>query len=257
MNNVSQAIWVETLKARRSRVPLLTALGFMLVPFVGGFFMLILKDPELARRAGFISTKAQLTGGSADWPTFMGLLAQAITVGGFIIFVFIGSWVFGREYADHTAKDLLALPTSRGTIVAAKFVVVMIWAAILAAGVVIVGLGVGAAVDLPAAPAGTIGQWSLTIAVSAALTITLVTPIAFVASAGHGYLPPLAAAILTIFLAQIVAVLGWGEYFPWAIPALLSQGAQLAPISYAIVLLTAGAGLAATFLWWERADQTM
>jgi len=47
MNNIAQAVWVEMLKARRSRMPLLTALGFSLVPLAGGFFMIVLKDPEL------------------------------------------------------------------------------------------------------------------------------------------------------------------------------------------------------------------
>lgn len=255
MNNLAQAIWVETLKARRSKMPLMTALGFLLVPFVGGFFMIILKDPEFARQAGLISAKAELMAGTADWPAFLALLAQAIAIGGIILFGFIGSWVFGREYADRTVKDLLALPTARSTIVLAKFAVVMFWSAILVLAVYVLSMGVGAAVGLPAVPAETIWQGSLAIIISAVLTIALVTPIAFFASAGHGYLPPLGAAILAIFLAQIIAVAGWGEYFPWSIPSLYAQGNQLGWISYAIVLLTGAAGIGATFLWWERADQ--
>lgn len=256
MNNLRQSIWVETLKARRSRMPLLTTLGFMMIPLVGGLFMIILKDPEFARRAGLISAKAQLMAGVADWPTFLNLLAQAIAIGGIILFGFIGSWVFGREYADHTVKDLLALPTTRSAIVLAKFVLVMAWSAVLTAVVYLAGLGVGAAVGLPQASAELFWQGSLTIALSAVLTILLVTPIAFVASAGHGYLPPLAATILAIFLAQIVAIAGWGEFFPWSIPALISQGSQLSLASYLIVLLTAAAGVAGTFAWWRMADQT-
>ena len=69
MLNLRQAIWVELLKARRSRRPLLTALGFALLPLVDGFFMVVIRDPELARQAGLISAKAQITMGSADWPT--------------------------------------------------------------------------------------------------------------------------------------------------------------------------------------------
>jgi ABC-2 type transport system permease protein len=97
-------------------VPLLTLLAAFLIPFVGGFFMLILKDPEMAQRMGFISTKAQIAG-TADWPSYLGLLAQAVAIGGLIIFGFVSSWVFGREYADRTIKDLLALPISRTSIV--------------------------------------------------------------------------------------------------------------------------------------------
>ena len=256
MRNLSQAIWVEGLKARRSRAPLLTTLGFMLIPLVGGLFMIILKDPEFARRVGLISAKAQLMAETADWPTYLGLIAQAIAVGGIILFGFIGSWVFGREYADRTAKDLLALPTPRSAIVLAKFVVVLLWSAILAVAVYLAGLAVGAAVGLPPAPAGAIWQGSVTIAFSAALTIVLVTPVAFVASAGHGYLAPLGALVLAIVLAQIVAVAGWGEFFPWSIPALISQGARPGIASYLTVLLTSAAGVVGTIAWWELADQT-
>ena len=256
MNNLTQAVWVETLKARRSKMPLFTTLGFLMIPLVGGFFMIILKDPELARRVGLISAKAQLMAGVADWPTFLNLLAQAIAIGGIILFGFIGSWVFGREYVDRTVKDLLALPTSRSAIVLAKFVLVMVWSAVLTAVVYFIGLGVGTAVGLPQASSEVFWQGTITIAISAALTITLVTPIAFFASAGHGYLPPMAVTILAIFLAQIVAVAGWGEYFPWSIPALISQGSQLDFVSYLIVILTGAAGIAGTFIWWNFADQT-
>jgi ABC-2 type transport system permease protein len=256
MNNLSQVIWVETLKFRRSKMPLLTMLGFLMVPFMGGFFMIILKDPEFARRVGLISAKAQLMAGAADWPSFLNLLAQAVAIGGIILFGFIGSWVFGREYSDHTIKDLLALPTSRSTIVLAKFVVVMGWSAVVTAVITLIGFGVGTAVGLPQVSSGILQQGAVTILVSAVLTITLVTPIAFFASAGHGYLLPLGAMILVIFLAQIVAFIGYGEYFPWSIPALYAQGSPIGPASYLIVILTGIAGIVGTFLWWELADQT-
>lgn len=82
-----------------------------------------MKDPDLARRLGLISAKAQIVAGSADWPTYLGFLAQATAVGGILLFALIGSWVFGREYSDRTISDLLPLPTPRRSIVLAKFVV--------------------------------------------------------------------------------------------------------------------------------------
>lgn len=256
MYNVTQATWVELFKARRSKMPLLTALGFLMIPFVGGFFMVVLKDPALARQVGLISTKAELMAGVADWPTYLDLLAQSIAVGGLILFSLIGSWVFGREFVDRTVKDLLALPTGRSAIVAAKFVVIVLWSVLLAAIVYVVGLGVGLAVDLPPVASEIIRQGSVRILLSAILTIVTITPILFFASAGHGYLPPMGVAILVIFLSQIVAVAGWGEYFPWSIPALYSQGVDLGVISFVIVAMTGIVGAVATFLWWERADQT-
>jgi ABC-2 type transport system permease protein len=256
MSNIAQAIWVEMLKARRSKMPLLTALGFSLVPLVGGFFMIVLRDPELARHVGLISAKAQITVGVADWPAYLGFLALANAVGGVMLFGLIASWVFGREYSDRTVKDLLALPTSRSAIVFAKFVVVASWAAVLTAMMYLVGLGVGAAIALPHTSFQVMLQGTVTLAIAAMLTVALVTPIAFFASAGHGYLPPIGVMILVLGLAQVIAIAGWGEYFPWSIPGLYVQGENLGTVSYVIVILTSAVGIAGTFIWWELADQT-
>jgi ABC-2 type transport system permease protein len=53
-----------------------------------------------------------------------------------------------------------------------------------------------------------------------------------------------------------VAIIGWGEYFPWAVPGLYVQGTALTPISFWIVALTGLAGMLATYLWWMHADQS-
>ena len=113
MNNLAQAIWVEFLKARRSKMPLFTALGFAMVPLGGGFFIMVLKDPEMARRVGLISTKAQLTMGTADWPTYLRFLNLAVGAGGIILFGLIASWVFGREYSDRTVHEVRQLNARR------------------------------------------------------------------------------------------------------------------------------------------------
>lgn len=240
---------------------MLTLLVFLLIPLVGGFFTFVLKDPALAQRLGVISLKAQIIGGSADWPTFIGILTQAVAIGGFILFSLIASWVFGREFADHTIGDLLALPTARSSFVLAKFFLILCWSAALTTVAMLVGLAVGAVLDLPAVQPATIQQAAVVLIITSGLTILLVTPIAFIASAGRGYLPPLGAAILAMILAQIVAAAGWGDYFPWSVPALYAGTAgpayaELGPISFLLVGLVSLAGLLATFAWWEFADQT-
>ena len=97
MNGFLPSLWSETLKIRRSKVPLLTAMGFSIAPLVGGLFMVILKDPEATRSMGLISTKAQLVGGTADWTTFFGFIAQAAAIGGALVFAIVTAWVLGRE----------------------------------------------------------------------------------------------------------------------------------------------------------------
>jgi ABC-2 type transport system permease protein len=87
------------------------------------------------------------------------------------------------------------------------------------------------------------------------LAMAVVTPFAFVASVGRGYLLPIGVALLALIAANLLALAGWGEYFPWAVPGLVAQGTELTPVSYVIVALTALAGMLATYAWWMRADQ--
>ncbi len=256
MSNFFQAIWTEWLKARRSRMLIFTALGFAMFPLGGGFFMVILKDPEFARKAGLLGAKAQLTMGTADWPTYLNFLALGTAIGGIVLFTFIGSWVFGREYSDRTVKDLLALPTSRTSIVLAKYGVIGLWSMVLVVMVFPLALVVGALVGLPPVPNQVMVQGGITLAVTAVLTIAVVTPIIFFASYGHGYLAPVGVMILAVALAQVMTIIGYGEFFPWAIAGVYAQGGDLGGVSLAIVILTCIAGITGTLLWWEYADQT-
>ena len=260
MKNFSSAFWAETLKMRRSKVPFFIAFGFSIAPLVGGLFMIILKDPEAAKSMGLISTKAQLLAGVADWPTFFNILSQAVAVGGAILFAIITAWVFGREFSDRTAKELLALPTSRETIISAKIIVIALWTLALSLFIFVLGLGVGSLVDIPGWSTALLQSAFVDVLGSSILTIALLPFVAFIASAGRGFLPPFGWAILTVALAQIAVITGWGDWFPWSVPALFSGAAGprvdlLGLHSYIIVFIASGIGLAATYYWWSSADQ--
>jgi ABC-2 type transport system permease protein len=261
MNGFLPSLWSETLKMRRSKVPLLTAMGFSIAPLVGGLFMVILKDPEAARSMGLISTKAQLVGGTADWTTFFGFIAQAAAIGGALVFAIVTAWVFGREFSDHTVKDLLALPTSREAIIGAKFIVIAAWTTLLSLFIFLLGLIVGALVDIPGWSTDLLRSAFGDVLGSAVLTIALLPFVALLASVGRGYLPSFGWTLLSVFLAQIAAAMGWGDWFPWSVPALFSGAAGpradlLGTHSYIIVILSSLIGIVATFWWWRNADQT-
>lgn len=261
MNKFLPALWTETLKMRRSKVPLFTAIGFSIVPLVGGLFMIILKDPEAAKSMGLISAKAQLMVGVADWPAYLGFIAQAVAAGGLVLSSIVTTWFFGREFSDHTVKELLALPTTRETIVTAKFVIIGAWLLVVTLLVYLLSLVVGFLVGLPG--------WSTELFISsfigvmgcAILTFGLIAYVALLASTGRGYLPPFGWMILTMVLANFAAVLGWGDWFPWAIPGLFSgaagpRGEVLGIHSYILLAIVSVLGFFATYLWWRNADQT-
>jgi ABC-2 type transport system permease protein len=259
MRAFGQVILVELLKVRRSKMVWLTFLGLSLAPAAGGFFMVILKNPAWAMQAGLISAKARLLAGTADWPSYLGLLEQSVAAGGMVVFGLIAAWTMGREYSDRTAADLLALPTRRTTIVLAKFVVIGLWSAGLGLWVMLLGLVIGAAVRLPPPPPNAISSWATSTALAAGMSALLVTPFAYLASASRGYLGAVGGIFLALVLAQLTSIIGRGEYFPWAIPILFTGVAGpdtvLGPASFVIVGLTCVAGVAGTLWWWDRADQ--
>jgi ABC-2 type transport system permease protein len=261
MTNLISALWSETLKARRSKVPLLAAIGFTLAPLMDGLFMFIMKDPERARDMGLLSVKAQLAMTTAEWSTFFSVLTQAIAIGGGIVFSIVTAWMFGREFSDHTAKDLMALPTSRASIVTAKLIIIAVWVFSVTLWIYLFGLFIGYLVDIPGWTVQLALQSLSDLLVTAGMTLLLMTPVAFIASMGRGYLPPLGWAVLTIFFSQIIAATGWGDWFPWSVPALFSgvigpRAEQLGIHSYVILSLAGILGLVATYWWWLNADQT-
>jgi ABC-2 type transport system permease protein len=254
------ALATEWLKARRSRVPWLVLAGFSAAPIVCGLFMVILKDPDGARRMGLLGAKAELAAGSADWPTMLSMLSQAVAVGGAILFAFLTSWVYGREFADRTLRGLLASPTSRGAIVVAKAIVVGAWGIAITAWIVVLGFGIGALVGLPGWSDDLAAMSVRNIVAAGLLTIALQPVTGLLASIGRGYIAGLGWAVLALAVAQVLAVLGLGAAFPWAVPALVSgaSGAEavVPPASVALVLITGVVGLALAVAWWRHADHT-
>jgi len=257
MNNLLNMVWVEMIKAIRSRMPLWTAVGSLFFPFGIGFLIFVARNPEISKKLGLISMKADLVKYSAtDWPAYINLISLIIAAGGMFLFCLVISWVFGREFADGTLKDLLAVPVKRYSIVIAKFIIVAIWSVLLTFTIIIAGVTMGAVIGLPDGSPDVILRGCLSVLTTGLMVISIILPFAFLASAGRGYLLPISGAILAVMAANVVSLVGWGEYFPWAIPGLFTmQESRLPPISYWIVLFTGLVGIIITMLWWNYADQ--
>jgi len=257
VNNLSDMIWIEMRKAIRSRVPLWTAVGSLFMPLGIAFLIFLARNPDIAKNLGLVGAKANLVSYSAtDWPAYMGFFAQIIAAGGFILFVIIISWVFGREFVDGTLKDMLAVPVQRSSIILAKFFIMAVWSAALTIIIIIVGLILGAIIKIPGGSISVILHNSGLVLITAILAVMVVTPFALFASVGRGYLLPLGLAILVLMMTNFLVIIGWGEYIPFSVPGLYAVGkTPLTGVSYWIVLLTGLAGIIATYLWWKFADQ--
>jgi ABC-type transport system involved in multi-copper enzyme maturation permease subunit len=258
MNLQLQAISAEFLKLRHLRITWITFAAFSLAPVMGAVFMVILTHPEM-NHSPALTAKANLMSFTASWTSYIGMLAQAVGVGGVLIFAFVSSWIFGREFSDKTVKDILALPVSRVAILNAKYICYLLWCLALSVSNLAIGFAIGLAMGLPPVSFDLLVESLRIYFTTALLTIPLGTVVTFFALYGKGYLAPLGLITLTIVIAQIIAAVGFGHYFPWALPGLYSgtsgeMQSQLNEMSYAIWAFTCVTGYAASVLWWKYAD---
>ena len=123
----------EFMKLRRSKVTWMTFAAYAFMAAMAGFFMWMTKNPGMARNLGLIGQKANFAfgGGATDWPAFLPFIVEMGAIGGLIMSSVIVAFVFGREYTEGMAKNMLALPIPRSWFVLGKLVVSAAWFALL------------------------------------------------------------------------------------------------------------------------------
>lgn len=255
-----KVFFTEYMKLRRSRITWITFLVYSIFPVVGGLFMYILKDPEGARRLGLLGAKASLSVGSADWTGYLGFMGAMSAVGGMLLISVIVTYLFGREYVENTAKNMLALPIRRERFVVSKFFVALVWFAALTVWFCVEGLAVGWLLDLSGWSVQAFAHELWVIISTAGLLVMLSTVTAWIAQASKGYMAPLGFTMGTLILGAFLGHTGWGQWFPWTIVPMIAgltgPVQAIPPGSYIVVAAACAAGLAATLLHIRRADNT-
>ncbi|MGV8885974.1 MAG: ABC transporter permease [Microbacteriaceae bacterium] len=219
------ALVVEALKLRRSLVGIIATLAIVggTIALLGGVTMALMDgNPQLIAKAG--------PGATLDWSGLLSSAAQITSAGGLVGFGVVLSWMFAREFTDATINGLFALPTSRGRIAAAKFMVYAAWvsgvAIILTACLLGLGVVLGYGVPDETAWAGLARQLVLIV-----LTGAVAAPTAWVATVSRSMLAGVGCTIGLVVLAQVSVLAGAGAWMPLAAPALwaVGEGASVTP----------------------------
>ncbi len=223
--------------------------------------MWIVREPGRAAQLGLLGTKADLSGIEATWPSYFSMLVLVIGLGGMILLAFIVGYIFGREYSDATAKNMLALPVSRDYFVIAKLIVALVWWVGLTLFVIAEALALGALLGLPGFSAGIATSFARDALLAAGISYLLVPPVAWVAIWGRGTVAPIAFAGLMLALGNLFGKTGWAVWFPWSVVPLfigmVSDPLQtLPPASYLVAALTFFAGIVGAIAQLRYADNT-
>jgi ABC-type transport system involved in multi-copper enzyme maturation permease subunit len=257
----THVLGTEFLKLRRCKVTWISLAALSLGPAGIALFMWIVREPDRAAQLGLVGTKANLSGLTATWSAYSSTLGLIVGMGGMLMLPFIIAYVFGREYADGTAKNLLALPVGRHWFVLAKLVVAAAWWVALVVAVLAEALAIGLALALPGFSTETVLGGARDALLAAGIAYLLAPVVAWITTLGRSYLPPLGFALAMLALGNVFAKTGWAEWFPWSIVPLsigmVGQSVQALPASsYVVVALTFLAGIVATILQVRHADNT-
>jgi ABC-2 type transport system permease protein len=256
----SSVIATELTKLRRSKVTWISFAAYTFMVAMAGFFMWMIMNPGMAKTVGLIGQKAQFAfgGQSADWPSFLAYIVVMGGIGGLIMCSIITAYIFGREYIEGTAKNMLALPIARSSFVFAKIIVSAAWCAVLTLWIIaetrlvgsILGL-TGLTTTLFLAAAGKLLALAL-------MSLCCATLVAWVAVETRGYFAPLGFSIFTLILASVFGHTGWAPWVPWSIVGLYSGAAgpetTLGGESFLIIAATFLIGTALTIRHEVNAD---
>jgi len=262
MKELKNAFLSEIYKLRHLSIVWITFVAFAMVPIMGGVIMFLIQNPGLIPKSSILNIKTSMLSTPVNWGSYLSLyLSQGAGIAGIIVYGFVASYLFGREYSDHTYRDLLSLPISRTKQLNAKFIVYIIWCLSLAISDLILGFIVGGILNLPGWEYNVILGITKIYFVTVLIVMALGTWISFFALWAKGYLAPLGFLIVILMLAQFIPYTGWGHYFPWSIPGIYCGGAGedlrnlLNGWSYFSLLITSLIGYILTIGWWKYSDQ--
>jgi ABC-2 type transport system permease protein len=256
-----KVLGTEILKLKRSKMTWLSLLFYVLFALMAWFVFWMLKNPDAARSLGLIGQKASfaMNGLSADWQGLFAMFAELGVAGGMIILSIIVIYLFGREYTEGTAKNMLALPVPRAYFVAAKLCVTALWFALLTAFLLIECLLIGKLLGFGTPSVGLVAKESGNILLAALLVLALQPLVSWVTVLSGGYLAPFGYTMGTLLVGNLMIRTDWAPWCPWSIVALL--GGMAGPRQEGVVLgsglvlvATFAIGVGGTILHQVRAD---
>lgn len=254
-----QVVVTEFLKLRRSAVPWVSLAAILCGPAAMALFMWIIRDPARAASLGLLGTKANLTGLEATWTAYGSYLAVIVGASGMLLLAFIVAYLFGREYADGTARNLLALPVDRTWFALGKLAVAAAWWLVLTLIAIVEDFLIGWALGLPGYTTDLGLKVVMNTVVAAAASLLLVPVIAWITVWTRSYLAALGFALGMLLLGDVVGHTGWAAWFPWSIvPMMTGMSGPVSAVvpwsSYLVLGLTFLGGTLAVMLQLRYAD---
>ena len=176
-----------------------------------------------------------------------------------LLFSIIISYLFGREYNEHTLKTMLTIPISRGKFLASKYMMFLIWILILSVVTSVSTLAFGFMARLSGFTLGLfINSFAELLFANLLLFLTF-SPFVFISLFITNMVPAMVGGASLTLVSLLVNGQSWAPYVPWACPYLISSG-EIVDYSvslmtpYAVILATFIVGMAISYIYFTKKD---
>ena len=237
-------IEMEFLKLKRSKIFLLSILGAILPPFL--MFIAVTSFDE----------------GNTFEMMFTNVNMYMSAMFAVLIFAIIISYLFGREYNEHTLKTMLTIPVSRGKFLASKYMMFLMWVVILTMVTSFSTLVFGFIAGLDGFSLKLfIDSFAQLLFANVLLFLTF-SPFVFISLVVTNMVPAMVGGAGLSLVNLMVYGQNWAPFVPWVCPYLIASGeiaeySTSVAVSYGIILATFMIGLAISHIYFTRTDVSL
>ncbi len=234
-------IEMEFLKLKRSKIFLLSLLGAVLPPLL--MFIAVTSFDE----------------GQTFEALFTNVNMYMSAMFAVLIFAIIISYLFGREYNEHTLKTMLTIPVSREKFLASKYIMFLVWIVILTVVTSISTLAFGFAAGLDGFSLKIFADGFAQLLYANVLLFLSFSPFVFVSLFITNMVPAMIGGAGLALVNLMVYGQNWAPFVPWVCPYLIASGeiaeySTSITVSYGIILATFVIGLVISYIYFTKTD---
>ena len=237
-------IKMEFLKLKRSKIFLLSLIGAILPPLL--MFIAVTSFDE----------------GQSFEMLFANVNMYMSAMFAVLIFAIIISYLFGREYNEHTLKTMLTIPVSRGKFLLSKYLMFLVWIVILTIATSLSTLILGFAANLDGFGIKMVVDSFAELLYANVLLFLTFSPFVFVSLLITNMVPAMIGGAGLALVNLMVYGQNWAHFVPWVCPYLIASGeisqytANIS-LSYVIILATFAIGLVISYVYFKKTDVTI
>ena len=237
-------IEMEFLKLKRSNIFLLSIMGAILPPLLM-FIATFAFDETQTFEMLFSSVNMYMS-------ALFAILLFAIMI----------SYLFGREYNEHTLKTILTIPVSRGKFLLSKYVMFLAWILILTVVTSASTLVFGFVAGLDGFSVKIVVDSFAQLLFANVLLFLTFSPFVFVSLLITNMVPAMVGGAGLTLVNMLIYGQTWAPYVPWVCPYLIASGeiaeySASITVSYAIILATFAIGLIVSYIYFTKTDVSL